>query len=106
MFNYVKDLVVRHFTVLQQKIYFKRNISFVVLTKQQLTTINALAAKASLPDYIVLKRDRNNDVQRFVSFSKVVEGKAYSSAEFVVRYDGYNDFLNSLSEKEPDEAAD
>ena len=105
MLKYLGDKVYGLIYKAWAQLYVRRYISFIVLTKEQLATINALATKAANPDYIIIKRNKTDDRFRYVSFSKVVGGNSYQSAEYPVKFNGESDFLNKTSMKEPDETA-
>lgn len=103
MFKYIKDKTLGYFYQGVAFFQWKMNVTSIVLSKEQLTTINALATRASLPDYVSIQRDKRDDAHRHVLFMKIVDNQAYWSDRFAVRFDGHSDFLDSLSKKDKNE---
>jgi hypothetical protein len=100
MFSYVKNRTLGYIYQAVSFFQWKVNVTSIVLSKEQLRTINALAAKASTPDYISIQRDKREDGFRHVLFLKIVDNQAYWSDRFAVKFDGYSDFLDNLSKKD------
>lgn len=80
----------------------ERRHTSIVLTTRQIATINAMAARATQPDYVVITRDKKDHTFRFVSFIKDVDNKSYQSNTLAVRVDGWSPDLPQAKE-EPDE---
>lgn len=105
--KYIFEWALPRFLWFIEKIKPEKRMTAVVLTKNQLATINSMAAKATNPDYIVIVRKKNEHTFRFVHFIKVQDGRSYQSDALSIRVDGWSPDLPQVKkEGPPDETAD
>lgn len=100
--KYLYNFTVSWLTNLFFKIMPQPKHTSIVLTTRQMATINAMAAKATSPDYVVITMAKGEHSMRFVSFIKDHDGKSYQSNTLSVRVDGWSPDLPQVAKEEPD----